>query len=272
MLSGGLLTADNITANPGYAGGIRLDGGTLVVTNQLWVDGNSFPGGWQGFLGGGQLIVSNIWVAPFGNFSCRDGVIVQSGTLALANANLYSGSNTVQFGPLLLANGGGTNSTLSMVSSASVIEFADSSSLTWSNDTVLIVESWSGSLNGGGPQQILFGKNSQALTSAQVAQIQFHNPAGLAEGTYPARILATGEIVPATGGAPAVSMALSPQPGGMQVILQGETGRSYSIETSTDLVHWAPWTNQVNSNGTMTVTDTEARNYPTRFYRARLMP
>src|SRR6185312_12405437 len=77
----------------------------------------------------------------------------------------------------------------------------------------------------------------------QVAHIQFHNPAGMAGGTYPARMLATGEIVPASGAALPASMALSPQPGGMQVILQGEAGRVYSIETSTDLVHWSTWTN-----------------------------
>jgi hypothetical protein len=58
----------------------------------------------------------------------------------------------------------------------------------------------------------------------------------------------------------------------MQVKLHGEAGRMYSIETSTDLVHWTPWTNILNSTGTMTVTDTAATNYPARFYRTRLMP
>jgi hypothetical protein len=67
-------------------------------------------------------------------------------------------------------------------------------------------------------------------------------------------------------------MSLSPQPGGMQVTLQGVAGRTYSIETSTDLVHWTPWTNQLNSTGTITITDTAATNYPMRFYRAREMP
>jgi hypothetical protein len=67
-------------------------------------------------------------------------------------------------------------------------------------------------------------------------------------------------------------MALQRQSNGMQVTLQGEAGRTYAIETSTDLVHWAAWTNQVNTNGTMTVTDTDSPNYPRRFYRARLMP
>jgi len=67
-------------------------------------------------------------------------------------------------------------------------------------------------------------------------------------------------------------MALSPQPGGMRVTLQGTPGHTYSIETSTDLVHWTPWTNAVNTTGTISITDTAATNYPMRFYRAREVP
>jgi hypothetical protein len=58
----------------------------------------------------------------------------------------------------------------------------------------------------------------------------------------------------------------------MRVTLQGEAGRTYTIETSTDLVHWAPWTNVVNSTGTMNVMDKAAVDYPARYYRAHLMP
>jgi len=218
------------------------------------------------------LVVSNISLGSDAIFSCGDAVIKQSGTLTLANANFYSGTNSVQLGALCLANDGNTNSTLYLVSPASIVNFADSSSVTWSNEPMLIVEGWSGSLFGGGAQQIVFGNNSNALTSTQLAHIQFHNPAALTNGIYPARILSNGEIVPSTGGALVASMALQSQPGGMQVTLQGEAGRTYTIETSTDLVHWAPWTNVVNSTGTMTVTDAAAANYPARFYRARLLP
>jgi len=58
----------------------------------------------------------------------------------------------------------------------------------------------------------------------------------------------------------------------MQVILRGEAGHVYTIETSTDLVHWSAWTNQTNSTGTISITDTDATNYPMRFYRARPVP
>jgi hypothetical protein len=144
--------------------------------------------------------------------------------------------------------------------------------MTWSNEPVFTVENWSGSLYGGGQQQIIFGSNSAALMASQVGQIQFQDPAGLAAGIYPARILANGEVVPNSGGPLPASMALTPQAGGMQVRLQGEAGRTYSIEVSSNLVDWAPWTNVVNSKGTMCVTDTESTNCPARFYRAKLAP
>jgi len=269
-LSSGLLTADNFIENPGFQGGVSLTGGTLIITNDLFVGGINLPN-WRGFSCGSQLFVSNIRVAPLGIFSCG-GTIVQSGVLTLTNASLYSGSNCVQLGSLRLATGGTTNSTLYMTSPTSIMSFNDSSSVTWSSEPMLIIEGWSGSLNGGGSQEIIFGNNSNSLTSTQLAHIQFHNPARLTNGMYPARILASGEIVPATAEPAVANMALQPQPGGMLVTLRGEAGRTYLIETSTDMVHWAPWTNQFNATGTMTVTDTDSTNYPTRFYRAQLVP
>ena len=180
-LSGGLLTANNMTINPGWVGGVFQTGGTLVISNQLWVGGNGYPE-WQGFQAGGQLSVSNIWVAPLAIFACRDGVIKQSGTLTLANASFYAGNNSVGLGRLCLSDGGNTNSTIYLPSPTSILSFADSRSVKWSNAPLLIVEGWIGSLYGGGQQRIIFGTNSNALTSAQVHQIQFHNPAGLAAG------------------------------------------------------------------------------------------
>jgi hypothetical protein len=273
ILSGGLLAMSHLTANPGWSGGVILNGGTLVISNSLNIGGAS-QSNWRGFSGGGTLVVAGISLGVFANFSCGDGVIKQSGTLCMRDANLYSASNSVQFGPLSLGGpiGGATNSTIYMVSPTSILKFADSSGQDWDTNSLLVIEGWTGSLFGGGSQQIIFGNDSNALTSSQLAHIQFHDPAGLANGLYPARILSNGEIVPSSGGASSASMALQPQPGGMQLKLQGEAGRTYSIETSTDLVHWVPWTNMVNSTGTMTVTDTASTNYPARFYRARLMP
>ena len=269
-VSGGLLTADNITAQPGLEGGIFLTGGTLVVTNELSVLGNSSFPDWHGFVGGGQLIVSNISLGPQASFSCSTGTVAQSGMLTLASASLFAGSNSLQFGRLFLSNAGLTNSTLNVPSGANVVHFADSSGVTWSNGPVLVVENWSGSLFGGGQQQIIFGNNAAALIAQQLGQIQFLNPAGLAAGTYSARILPTGEIVPNPGAARLLK--LNRQPNGMQLTLQGEIGSNYSIEASTDLLHWVPITSQIDTNGTFSITDTNAANFPSRFYRAKLLP
>ncbi|HWD92182.1 MAG TPA: hypothetical protein VG938_07520 [Verrucomicrobiae bacterium] len=271
-LSGGLLAADSCTVNPAYEGGVYLTGGTLIITNILWLRGNSEFPFWEGFNAGGQMIVSDISMDPQSSFSCGDGVITQSGTLTLANASLYAGSNTVQFGRVCLGDGGNTNSTLYMPSGASVVHFADSSSMTWSNDPVLIIANWSGSPLGGGAQQIIFGNSSAALTAAQLAQIQFQNPVGLAAGTYPAKILSSGEIVPVSSAPAHPNMALKPQPSGMQITLRGEAGRTYCIEVSTDMVNWVAWTNQTTSDGNISITDTDSKNCPARFYRAKLMP
>ena len=90
-LTGGLLTADNLIANAGFVGGIFLTGGTMMITNKLQVGGNSSLPQWQGFVGGGQLIVTDISLTPQAIFSCGNGVITQSGILTLASANLYCG-------------------------------------------------------------------------------------------------------------------------------------------------------------------------------------
>lgn len=269
-VSSGLLTANNITAAPGFVGGIFLNGGTLVVSNTLSVSGNSSFPQWQGFVGGGQLVAVDISLTPQASFTCGGGTVLQSGTLTMSSASLYAGSSSMQFGRLCLSSGGNTNSTIVMPAGASVLRFADSSSVMWSNEPMLMVQGWSGSPFGCGQQQIIFGNSASALTAGQLGKIQFQNPAGLAAGIYSAKILANGEIVPNSGAALPVNMALAQQPGGMQVTLEGEAGRSYSVEVSTDLVHWVPWTNVVNTNGTMCITDTD--KCPARFYRARLLP
>lgn len=272
-VSGGLLIVNNITANPGLEGGIFLAGGTLVVSNELWIGGNSEFPDWQGFAGsGGQLIVSNIWLAPQSTFSCGAGSVSQSGTLTLANATLYAGSAPAQFGRLELSSDGNTNSILSMPAGATVVRFADSSGEVWSNGVSLMIENWTGSLYGGGQQRIVFGNSSAALTAQQLAQIDFQNPAGLVAGTYPARILSTGELVPDPAIPLPTQMSLQPQANGMLLTIQGEAGSNYTIEISTNLVNWVAWTNQVDSNGTFSVTDTGTTNCPMRFYRTVLVP
>ncbi len=54
----------------------------------------------------------------------------------------------------------------------------------------------------------------------------------------------------------------------LRLVVNGEPGRSVTIQRSSNLVSWLNWTNVINTNGTLQFTDT-ATNTPHRFYRAR---
>ena len=58
-------------------------------------------------------------------------------------------------------------------------------------------------------------------------------------------------------------------PGGqLRFVLEGEVNQSYSIQVSTDLVHWTTLTNFVSATGTNQITDAAAPEFKGRFYRA----
>jgi hypothetical protein len=262
--SGGLLAVPEITAYGGNSGGIFLSaGGTMVVSNQLTIIGNNTLG-WQGFvMTGGQLIVSNIEVEGGASFTCDGGTVSQSGTLYLYyDTSFYAGSTSQKFGPLAAE---GFENTFFMPAGASIMRFADSSSQFWFG--MLTISNWNGSLTGGGKQQIIFGSSAGGLTAQQLSLIQFQNPVGFAPGNYPARILSNGEIVPV-----AATLAVNPQAGGIQLTLQGRAGSNYNIVASTDLLHWTELTFEFDTSGSLTIIDTNAPNFPSRYYRATLVP
>ena len=68
---GGVVAADNLSVSPGFVGGVSVSGGTLIITNTLSVAGSSYFPEWHGFSGGGQLVVSNISLAPDAIFFLR---------------------------------------------------------------------------------------------------------------------------------------------------------------------------------------------------------
>jgi len=238
-------------------------GGTVIVSNEFSV--------FSGCSGGGHLVASNITLAG-GTFSFGPGTIDQTGILALSGGGFrFYGPGAFNLGRLVPS--AGANFQLSSANGCT-LRFADSSALPWATNSVVNFQNWSGSLYGGGNQRIIFGINSAALMAQQLSQIQFQNPAGLAAGNYPARILSTGEIVPDTGAPLALKMtAASPSSNGwMQLSVGADIGRSYDIEVSTDLVNWSRWTNEFNSNGTIYLHDQEAPKHPQRFYRTRPVP
>jgi len=73
------------------------------------------------------------------------------------------------------------------------LRLANSSAQPWTSGATLYINNWHGSTSGGGATQLYFGSNSSGLTAQQVSQIRFDTSGGL----YSAKILATGEVVPA---------------------------------------------------------------------------
>jgi len=209
-LSGGLLTDQNATveSNPAVPGPepalFTQTGGTHIVTNLLWIFGppNNFGSQYQFttstyVLSGGVLNAPNIEMVTNAFFNHNGGTLTTSGLLTLGYATWNENTTGQQFGQLLLSAPAGTNATFSLPSGNNcIVRFANSSSVGWSNQVNLLIANWNGSPNGGGRHQVFFGSNASGLTAQQLCQIQFVNPAG-SSGTFPAAILATGEIVPA---------------------------------------------------------------------------
>lgn len=191
-LSGGLLCDANMTLGIAQRGQIIQSGGTHIISNLLSVTGVDFNYPVENYtLRGGILSVPNIRLV-LGVFVHTAGTVTNQGTLTLANGAWNEGTDGQEFGALQLETG---SSSLSLPAGACVLHFAASSGMVWSNAVTLSVENWNGSVDGGGKHRIIFGTDSSALTAQQLSQIQFHNPAG-SVGTYPARMLSNGEIVP----------------------------------------------------------------------------
>lgn len=117
--------------------------------------------------------------------------IADGTTLDLAGGTFGTQGNSEALGSLTLSG----SSTIDL-GSGGVLSFDASSGETWSGSVV--VTNWDGDQNGGGSNQLIFGSTSGGLSSGQVNQIFFVNPAGFAPGTYTAKILSSGEIVPFT--------------------------------------------------------------------------
>ncbi len=66
-----------------------------------------------------------------------------------------------------------------------------------------------------------------------------------------------------------LSLSFVPGSGGMNAQLAGVADQKYVIEASTDLVNWFPIsTNVADSNGAVSLVDSNAVAYPSRYYRA----
>jgi hypothetical protein len=203
-LAGGTLSCSNFTTDDGH-GTLDQSGGALLVSNLLDLRGFRDLG--QGYtyyfrytFTGGTLTASNINIS--GDWIIGDSTganrITNSGTCTLSH-RIQIGNAVEQLGRFIL---GGTNATIDLAGSASRLSFPNSSGQVWAGGATLTISDWNGSLSGGGAEQLKFGTSASGLTSSQLSQILFSNPAGLTAGTYPAKILSTGEVVPDSSGTP----------------------------------------------------------------------
>jgi len=72
----------------------------------------------------------------------------------------------------------------------------------------------------------------------------------------------------------ACKICLQPaQAGCMTANLAGAPGQTYVLQASSDLIHWtAVSTNVADANGLVSITDTNAAKFPSRFYRSATLP
>jgi fibronectin-binding autotransporter adhesin len=118
-------------------------------------------------------------------------------------------SKTQALGALTLGAG---SSTLTLGATASIIDFADSGSDTWTG--TLAIDDWNGASAGGGSDQVAFAADD--LTAGQLADITFVNPTidgvSYPSTTFDAAQLSDGEIVATTA---------VPEPGTWATLLGG---------------------------------------------------
>jgi hypothetical protein len=200
-LTGGELASSNTTIQAaGLATEFWQSGGVHTIQNQLELQ-NDFS---AYHLQAGNLNVANINLGAGAEFAVDGGAVSSDGTFICNGGTLaLNNTTTQQFGRLqldatgyALINGRGPG--LDLGNGSTALHFRDSRDVAWNPDAVLIISGWSGQLHGGGADQVFVGTNARGLTSAQLKQVVFKNPAGLPPNNYPARMLATGEIVPRT--------------------------------------------------------------------------
>lgn len=247
-LSGGVLRTPSITMTMGL---VNQSGGTnsagVVTLNTS--SGYNFTNG--------LLIATNIQVAAQSTFVHAGGSFGGLDNIQLVGGSWVERTAGEQLGQLQL--GSGTNSSsLNLPSGACVLRFADSSAIVWATGGRLTIQNWSGSTNGGGSQRVFFGTSASGMTAQQLSQVQFSNPAGLAIGTYSARILSDGEVVP--NQLISASIVFSQQ--GNNLVLTWPTG--WTLQSATNVV--GPYNDVTGATSPYTI---NTKLEPQQYFRLR---
>ncbi len=181
-------------------------------------------------------------------------VVTNVTSFTLIGGTLQLSNTTQQLAPLTLSG----NGAIEFLAAGNKLTFADSSGQTWTDRVTLVVSNWNGSTSGGGEDQLFFGSSANGLTAAQVREIQFINPASLPAGTWSAKILPTGEVVPAV---PSLTLSLN----SLNPIIAWPSG-NFILQATTNLS--APFVD-ISTSPPFTNDTTQ---FPSRFFRLRELP
>lgn len=228
---------DSLTLNKSAvlnAGGGILSG--QAVNSRMNFTGSIFGAGGLGVNGLGTVEISGV-NSYTGATSVTQGTLVVKSSINSSTALNVSGgtfrfgaSNVVSDSALVTMGEGGvmaTNNfsdmlgalavngtaTIDLSGGESLLHFASSNTQTWTG--TLSFTGWTGLVGGGDTEGVFFGSGLTGLTTDQLGRISFVNPEGLAAGTYSARILETGEVVP---------FELIPEPSAVLLALFGAGG------------------------------------------------
>jgi hypothetical protein len=150
----------------------------------------------------GGLTAQNIFVGKTSSLNCKNGGVTNSGTFTLQGGVFEAGNGNHQLGQLEALEFGYPSydgpehpGSLDLSGSESgVVRVRNSRDVQWSAPQLKLT-GWHG-WDGKGTR-LFFGADASGLTEAQLSKVVFINPLGWRKGEYPARILNTGEIVPA---------------------------------------------------------------------------
>jgi fibronectin-binding autotransporter adhesin len=179
----GILLFSGTTANT-FGGTVTVNGGTLTLGKTAGI--NAIAGSGVIISSGGTLLL-----AANNQISSSTAMTLAGGTFNV-NGFTEGTATTAGVGTLTLS----ATSTLDLGAGSALVAFTDSHSSGWTAGQTLSVIDWSGNLSGGGTDRVYFGTSNTTLTSTQLSEITFVNPTGLAPGSYGAKLLSSGELVP----------------------------------------------------------------------------